>query len=997
MRDLQSVISTPKERLDALKLNLPETIRPYHGWQGPSVNNPDAMPFNGDPVLQETAFAGPESTVFPKLVIEGLSEASVGFGIPDVNGDIGHDHYIQIMNASWFRVFGKDGTPLSNPMSTNTLWSQFGTQSTGDPVVVYDFVARRWLIFDLASLHHLLFAVSTTTDPLGTWQVYSFTSPKWVDFPKFGIYPKAYLMTANQGPGAAPVFALNRQQLLDGDSTIAIQKLDLPAINGSFPVVTPMSWLGAEALPPTDEMFVARINDDAWGNGPVDDVLEIWTVNIDWENPLATHAALQSLSVSPFDTDGCGYGSNYVYGPCVPQPQGAYGLFGGMTIVANKPYYRNFGTHESAVLSFSVKAGTVNADRSGIRWAELRRSPGQNWAVYQESTFAPGGDEHRFLSGISISSEGDIGLAYAVSGSNTYPSLRYTGRRANDITGIMTIDEHEFATGKNVRSDGHFGHYFSMSLDPVDDSFWFTGEYIESDGTCATKIVQFSLRTDTLDLAATNLLWPQNSPDLTISESVVFQVKNTGKLPATSIELGYIFENGQPVIEQANLPNPLLPDSTFTHTFSQKVNMASVGTYSFRVFATFPGDQRLLNNNLDVLVRKLPRLDAGITDISEKDLYVCADTMTVSAKLTNLGVETFSSAVLKYSLNNAPVQTQNWSGNLAPEESVHVPIHLVGFQSGTNTISIQSTQPDGTADELPANDRFVHTFPAQIDGPNITLVLTLDNHPNETSWQLEDTKAKILYSRLPYPLQQAKKTLKETWCLEPGKCYTFTIFDAFGDGLDPVSGPKGKYSIQDVNGKVLASILQTNFGFKETNVFCLDSLCVLAAEANVTQLSSPTSSDGSILVSVTSGVSPFSYSIDGGNSFQSGNLFNALPGGAYSVVVHDANGCVFGKNVVVSYAVSVDDPAKTTRISVAPNPSAEGVFFVRCEGLPSTSPVLEYQVLDATGRPVQYGRLSRVDGQYAGTIFMSAAPAGLYLLRFPSMSGVDLVKIVLKQ
>ncbi|MEQ1744984.1 MAG: hypothetical protein ABMA02_06145 [Saprospiraceae bacterium] len=82
---------------------------------------------------------------------------------------------------------------------------------------------------------------------------------------------------------------------------------------------------------------------------------------------------------------GCGYGSNYVFGPCIPQPQNAYGLSGGMTIVSNRPCYRNFGTHESAVLSFSANAGTANADRSGIRWAELRRLPGQkNWAVYQE-------------------------------------------------------------------------------------------------------------------------------------------------------------------------------------------------------------------------------------------------------------------------------------------------------------------------------------------------------------------------------------------------------------------------------------------------------------------------------------------------------------------------------------------------------------------------------------------------------------------------------------
>ena len=80
---------------------------------------------------------------------------------PDTNGAIGATQYVQWVNT-YFAVFDKrSGALLAGPMPGNVLWSGFGggceSNNDGDPMVLYDKLANRWVMSQ--------FSVSTTPLP----------------------------------------------------------------------------------------------------------------------------------------------------------------------------------------------------------------------------------------------------------------------------------------------------------------------------------------------------------------------------------------------------------------------------------------------------------------------------------------------------------------------------------------------------------------------------------------------------------------------------------------------------------------------------------------------------------------------------------------------------------------------------------------------------------------------------------------------------------------
>jgi len=96
----------------------------------------------------------------------------------------------------------------------------------------------------------------------------------------------------------------------------------------------------------------------------------------------------------------------------------------------------------------------------------------------------------------------------------------------------------------------------------------------------------------------------------------------------------------------------------------------------------------------------------------------------------------------------------------------------------------------------------------------VTLSITLDNYPGETTWEITNSSGATVAAGGPY--SGAGSTVTEDLCLPDG-CYDFTIFDSYGDGICCSYG-NGSYTLSE-GSTVLAS--GGSFTSSETTNFCL--------------------------------------------------------------------------------------------------------------------------------------------------------------------------------
>jgi hypothetical protein len=160
---------------------------------------------------------------------------SYGFRLspPDTNMDVGPNHIVQTVNLL-VRIWNKAGVPAGPPFRMSQLFTSIGgvcaNNDDGDPIVLYDQLADRWLIsqFSFPSFpnppYYQCVAISTTGDPTGTYYAYEYLVPNanLNDYPHFGVWPDAYYMTVNQFLNAGPfngtgAFAFDRDKMLAGD------------------------------------------------------------------------------------------------------------------------------------------------------------------------------------------------------------------------------------------------------------------------------------------------------------------------------------------------------------------------------------------------------------------------------------------------------------------------------------------------------------------------------------------------------------------------------------------------------------------------------------------------------------------------------------------------------------------------------------------------------------------------------------------------------------
>ncbi|MFZ4571138.1 MAG: BACON domain-containing protein [Bacteroidales bacterium] len=528
-----------------------------------------ALPKGPDAAWQKT-MGESSGAKAPIVNFEGQTTTSYP---PDCNGTIGPNHYMQTVNVT-YSIYNRTGTLLAGPTALNTLFTGVtgATNNDGDPIVLYDEQADRWLVAEFTFGHsndYMLVAVSTSNDPTGTWYKYSFDVTNQPDYPKFGVWQDGYYMGINSTSGN-DTYVFERSKMLLGQTAQMVGFDNSWRPGTGFLCVPPLDNDGVAAPAGSPGMFIA-FNDDAVSGGS--DELWLYELAVNWVTPASsTFIRSQQLAVTPFDSQFTASWDD------ITQPT-SQKLDGVPQVIMNAPQYRNFGTYQTIVCCHTVDVDATN--HAGIRWYELRKtSPATTWTVRQQSTYAP--DVHsRWMGSIMLNGSGKIGVGYSISSSTIYPGIRYCGQSASayaSASSVLDLPEEIIHTGTVAQTSyNRWGDYALLSVDPADDqTFWFTTEYVKTGGSNkGSKIASFKFGNSP---TVTTL----NATSVTGTSAIINGSVNPNGLATT-----YYFEWGTSVSYGTTTTTTSAGSGTSTLAVNANLTSLTLGiTYHFRLVAT---------------------------------------------------------------------------------------------------------------------------------------------------------------------------------------------------------------------------------------------------------------------------------------------------------------------------------------------------------------------------------------------------------------------------
>ena len=457
----------------------------------------------------------------PLLTFDGINSTQSGCGClpPDSDGDVGPNHYVNAVNSS-FKIYDKSGNTLAGPTTFNSLFAPLtGTPCSnandGDPYVLYDSIADRWVVSDFAfpafpgTSFFQCIAVSQTSDPVsGGWFLYALqvdpANPTFLgDYPKFGLWPDAYYLTMNlfSGPttfNGVRAYALDRASMITGGPTNAVGfTLSAADVGASYSFVASTFRTG-DPPPAGEPEFVLAIDSPASGGVTLTQV-HGRLFHVDFITPAnstfgvgANHAPNAEITVSGFIDAFTNTTTHLV-------PQSGTDTLGDkiMTPVA----YQNLGGTESLWASQTVCTDTNCTGPTGVRWYQFDVTGGTfNTTPVQQQTWTNGDDgQWRWMPSIAVDQDGNAAIGYSTSSTTIFPGIRYAGRLAGDPLNDMGQGEATMTNGGGAQTSAfdRWGDYSYLSIDPADNmSFWHVNEYYTatSSASWSTRIGKFNFQ-----------------------------------------------------------------------------------------------------------------------------------------------------------------------------------------------------------------------------------------------------------------------------------------------------------------------------------------------------------------------------------------------------------------------------------------------------------------------------------------------------------------------
>ena len=398
--------------------------------------------------------------------------------------------------------------------------------------------------------------------------------------------------------------------------------------------------------------------------------------------------------------------------------------------------------------------------------------------------------------------------------------------------------------------------------------------------------------TSDYDLGVSAIASPQSSSSLGSEELVTTTISNNGLNDMTDFNIELLVD-GQ-LMETIIIDQTIEPFSEADYQFSVPQDFSNIGDYTVTSIVNHINDEYENNDTLSVVLRKVHLLNGEIS-LGELEV-VCDDIVEAEAIVYNHGEETITELEIEVIVNDLSVNIIDAEVNIPFEQEGIVTIAIDDNLQQNNNITLNLLDINGQQDEDLSNNSATTSASLDSNYDIITLLINADDYPQETSWKLLDESNQIIAAGA---LDNDTEVFTEDICVDYSSCFSLYVYDSYGDGICCGYG-FGDFLIMDSSDNI---VLSNNGEFNNfvQEVFCLDeSGCEITADINISPANSTFANDGAITINTNSGLSPFQYSIDNGQTFFDSNTFSDLTPGDYDVFVMGATGiCTFEETVSV--------------------------------------------------------------------------------------------------
>lgn len=477
----------------------------------------------------------------------------------------------------------------------------------------------------------------------------------------------------------------------------------------------------------------------------------------------------------------------------------------------------------------------------------------------------------------------------------------------------------------------------------------------------------------THDLGVQTITAPSSSSSLGDSELVTARITNEGIRTMKDFDLQLYVDDQW--VETVTITEEITPQTTSDFEFTIPNDFSEIGDYKITAIVSHPEDGYSANDTLNYTVSKLYPLEAGISIID--GVAKCGNQVDITAQITNYGEETFFKTEIEVISNGTFVEVFEYNSGIPYGLAVDINIPVTANIQNENEIELRIIRVNDQPDAVNNNnsDTYMGSLDDRYDIVNFTI--NTDNFPQETAWTLYDELNEEIVDADQLTIDTEVYTREI--CIDYGSCYSLSVTDTYGDGICCGFG-QGDFLMTNSSGEVLFTN-DGDFGSEAIELFCPNGEgCQFTTEISITNATGGSEADGSITITPIGGFGPYEYSIDGGVSFTTLNIFNNLIADDYNIVVRDASKtCINEEIATVDFVNSIEDVYNGS-ITVYPNPTSN-ILMVDIDENFNIDGNVELEIFDFLGRLMQSQTIKRNGQQSQTTISMENYNPGSYVVK----------------